>query len=129
MALDAETVDPALQLSFRSPGKNLGHRVSFNRGGRGEVKRPALLLAAVGGAETERAATAAAVPSRSSGALGAPRPRHDRALPGKFLLAAAARALVSPRGQRAPSRTRGSEPVLSGPRFRSVPAVLSAGTW
>ena len=84
MALDAETVDPALQLSFRSTGKNLRHRVSFNRGGRGEVQRPALLLAAVGGAETERAATAAAAPSRSSSALGTPGPAMTAHCPVSF---------------------------------------------
>ena len=84
MALDAETVDPALQLSFGSTGKHLRRCVSFNRGGRGEVKRPTLLLAAVGGAETERAATAAAAPSRSSGALGAPGPAMTAPCPEVF---------------------------------------------
>lgn len=57
-----------------------------------------MLLAAVGGAETERAATVSAACPGSSGASGAPRQHHGRALPGKFLLAAAVRALVSSRG-------------------------------
>lgn len=57
-----------------------------------------MLLAAVGGAETESAATVSAACPGSSGASGAPRQHHGRALPGKFLLAAAVRALVSSRG-------------------------------
>lgn len=67
-------MEPAIQLSFQSGGKKPRRRVSFNRGGRGEAKRPALLLAAVGGAETERDETAAAASSGSSGVLGAPGP-------------------------------------------------------
>lgn len=73
--LRAEAVEPATQLCFRPGDKKRRCSVSFNRRGRGVATRPALLLAAVGGAETERAATADAA---FSGALGAPGPpwRH-----------------------------------------------------
>uniref|UniRef100_A0A7N5K8N2 POC1 centriolar protein homolog A n=1 Tax=Ailuropoda melanoleuca TaxID=9646 RepID=A0A7N5K8N2_AILME len=69
--LRAEAVERATGRCFRPWDQKPRRCVSFNRRGRGVATRPALLLAAVGGAETERAATADAA---FFGALGAPGP-------------------------------------------------------